>query len=139
MQMSTSSNQPFMFTSGLSLSQVRTDTKEIWGDKIAGAGVKLSTAIVLAQIGSAFFISAKVPPEVPLFFSRPWGIAQLASSLSVYWLVGWGILLWFIHLVLAISLFKKDKIMSRIIVWTGTLILFFTSLSLANVYVRVGV
>ena len=132
------SNKSFIFKPGLSLEQVRSGTIEIWNDRVAGMGIKLLTLIILAQIAGTFFVTAKTPAEIPLFFSRPWGTAQLAPRNALWWLMAGAITVWTIHIILAASMYKQDKIFGRIVVWTGVIILFFVILSLAVVYIRVG-
>jgi len=39
----------------------------------------LTFIFLLAQLGLILFFWRKLPPEVPLFYSRPWGKEQLAS------------------------------------------------------------
>jgi len=42
----------------------------------------------LTQLGLILFFWKKIPPEVPLFYSRPWGKEQLANPLFLFLLPG---------------------------------------------------
>lgn len=86
----------------------------------------------------ALFSFGRVPPEIPLQYSRPWGQDQLAPKSALWLLAGGGAVITLVHVALASLLFKKDQLSAHIIIWTGVLILFFLILSVFTIYLRVG-
>jgi hypothetical protein len=48
----------------------------------------LTFSFLVAQLGLILFFWKKLPPEVPLFYSRPWGKEQLASPWFLFLLPG---------------------------------------------------
>lgn len=63
-----------------------------FGQKTARSALFIALGLVLVMLGLFAGFYQKLPPEVPLFYSRPWGEAQLASP-------------WFLLVLPALSLF----------------------------------
>ncbi len=88
--------------------------KAVRRDKVTG--YSLNTASV-ANISSLLFLLlswTKLPPEVPLFYSRPWGEEQLVSPLFLWFLPGSSLIVIWINLFLA-SYFATDKLIVRML------------------------
>jgi len=49
---------------------------------------KATIAFLLVQISLILFFWSKLPPEVPLFYSRPWGKEQLVNPWFLFLLPG---------------------------------------------------
>lgn len=79
-----------------------------------------------------------VPPEIPIFYSRPWGNSQLAPAAAINWLAGGGIVSTVIHTLLAVKLHRNHNLISRIALWSGIYILIVIAISVFTVYSRVG-
>jgi hypothetical protein len=73
-----------------------------------------------ATAGAAlWFISAKhMPPQIPLFYSLPWGEEQLAGSVFLAIPMGLAIIVAGI-ISLSIRFFKPDNVLSSILLGTG--------------------
>lgn len=72
------------------------------------------------QIGVVFLFFSRLPPSLPLFYSRPWGALQLAKK-STLWLFPFLTTLFFIlNLVLAHFLFSTEKILSTVLAVAAT-------------------
>lgn len=63
-------------------------------------------SLILASLG-------KLPPQVPLFYSRPWGEAILASPLILWILPLICIVTFLVNLSLALFVFAQNKFLTR--------------------------
>lgn len=58
----------------------------------------------------------QIPPEVPLYFSRPWGESQLAPSESLILLPTLSVLIYLANFTLALLLARGDKLITEILI-----------------------
>lgn len=66
----------------------------------------------LIIVFSLLLIAAKwssLPPELPLFYSRPWGQEQLAKKFFIFILPLASLTIFFLNSILAKYLFKKNE------------------------------
>jgi hypothetical protein len=75
----------------------------------------------------------RLPPQLPLFYSRPWGENQLVEKnyfiilpLSVF-------ILSLFNLRLASTLFRREILISQILVWSTLLINLLVNITLYNI------
>jgi hypothetical protein len=74
---------------------------------------------LLLQIMLLALAQPHLPPEVPLFYSRPWGELQLASK-NTLWLLPFSTTLVFIlNLALASLVNRQERLLARILIGTG--------------------
>lgn len=108
-------------------------------DKLMRRGMWIIAGLVLVAGISVWWIGGRVPPQIPLFYSRPWGEGQLAGREIMWWLwgglAGAGVL----SAVLGAKMWQGQKTVARIIVWTAVLIEVLGLLAVWNVWWRVGV
>lgn len=62
----------------------------------------LPIALSFLTIGIILLNLSKLPPEIPLYYSKPWGEEQLAHPLSLF-ILPVGTLIWFIMTLFLIS------------------------------------
>lgn len=113
-------------------------SQKIWVTPILKKGVWVSVIFFGIIFFGALFSFGRVPPEIPLQYSRPWGQDQLAPKSALWLLIGGGAAVMLVHLTLASLLFKKDQLSAQVVIWTGVFILFFLILSVFTIYLRVG-
>ena len=70
----------------------------------------LSLLVSLAQILILFSIWRFLPPQVPLFYSRPWGNFQLVNPVYLILLPAISLGLLVINLFLGLSFLKKEPL-----------------------------
>lgn len=77
--------------------------------------------VIISFVYLAFRFSL-LPPEVPLWYTLPWGKSQLAPSIYL-WLIPISLSVIFIlDFFLAISIFKTEKFLINLLTWEGLLI-----------------
>lgn len=76
---------------------------------------------------------SNLPPEVPLFYSRPWGQEQLAQKLWLFFLPFICFLVTIINFRLASLFYKKEPFLAKIFVWTSFIIAFLVSINIIRI------
>lgn len=78
--------------------------------------------VLLILFGWKFF-----PPEIPLFYSQPWGQEQLASPLMLFILPGLGLIIFFVNFSISRLVPQGERLIKQIL---ATAFLAFNFLSL---------
>ena len=94
----------------------RSEAKE----KIAGDRFSYFTFIscllaVLAQVSLILVSWGKLPPQIPLFYSRPWGEAMLAPPILIWILPSLSLIFFIINFLIVITLTREEIFLSRIL------------------------
>lgn len=108
-----------MIKNRVNLASIREEIDGLAQDNVVKAGMRLGfgcLGLSLIVLGLAF---KKLPPEVPLWFSKPYGEEQLAPV--------WGLgLVPLVSLVIQLAsirgagrLLEEEKLMSQILAWLG--------------------
>lgn len=105
----------------------------LWQDKASSLGVKFSLVFLLLALGYLFITFHRWPPEVPLFYSRPWGEEQLANSDFLWLLPSGALLIAFLNISLAAFLIEEFPFLARILAWSTTLISFLASIAIFKI------
>jgi len=96
------------------LSKFRVQTEEsLKSDKISFFFFLFSVVSILLQSSLILTTSSSLPPLVPLFYSRPWGEAQLAPWTFLWILPGLSLAISLLNFSLAIFVFGKLRFLSR--------------------------
>ena len=66
----------------------------------------------------------KFPPQIPLFYSKPWGDGVLASPIALWILPLLALFYIILNFTIAIIIFKSEKFLARVIVFTSGLVSF---------------
>lgn len=115
-----------------------TELLTVWTNPLLKRAVQLSIVLLIVLSSETVFIYYNVPPQIPLWYSRPWGIEQLAPKSFLLFLAFCGITIALLHSVTASYFLKTDRLSAYLILWTGIVLLFLLLLSIATVYLRVG-
>lgn len=113
--------------------------KLIKEDVLVRRGIWAAAGLVLAILVSAWWIAGRVPPQIPLWYSRPWGEGQLAGRQALWWLAGGLGVTGILALIMGTAMWAGQKTVARIVVWTAVLIEALGFLAVWNVWWRVGV
>ncbi len=102
-------------------------------------GMFATLGLAAAIAVSVRLIEGRVPPEIPLLYSRPWGEGQLAGRQTLWWLAGGLGGVGIFSLILGAAMTVTQKTAGRIIIWAAVLIEALGLLALWNVWWRVGI
>ncbi|MDZ7586515.1 MAG: hypothetical protein U0946_02060 [Patescibacteria group bacterium] len=106
-------------------------------DKTAKIGLKivfLSLAFSFLWLGGWWH---KLPPEVPLLYSRAYGESRLISQWGLWLLPGSSLIINLISIRLAGSLIEKDKLLAQILIWLAVLTNMMTLVGLIKIVLLV--
>ena len=86
--------------------------------------LSILVAIVFIQLMMwGIFLNRQVlPPEVPLFYFRPWGVGQLAPSHQLWYIPALAGGFFIINVLLARYLFRRDKVLAQLLVFGASVI-----------------
>ncbi len=108
-------------------------------DLLIRRGMFVTLGLLLATAASVWWIEGRVPPEIPLWYSRPWGEGQLAGRQALWWLAGGVGVGGVFSLILGVRMAAGQKVAARIIVWTSVLVEALGLAAVWNVWRRVGI
>ena len=100
----------------------------VWQDELARRGFLVAAFFWLSGLSVLIFLSFRLPPQVPLFYSRPWGEEQLVSAGFIFLLPAIAFLMLFINF-LASNFLSQEKLILRVLAVSsalGTFLVFFT-------------
>src|SRR3989344_6758289 len=120
-----------------SLPQVKERSEVIWHDNVSGGALRVTLVLLALQVGLLLWWWRQLPPEVPLFYGRPWGAAQLAGATSLWLLplLAGGIAV--INGFLGGLLYSKDKLAARMLLVVTALSSALSSFSLVRILLLV--
>ena len=104
------------------LKLIRQEIDQLSADPTAKIGLRLG--FLSLGLGLLFLAIAwhRLPPEIPLLYSRPYGEDQLIGHFLIWLLPALGVLIEIIAVRSASSLIDKDSLLTHILVWSATLI-----------------
>jgi len=88
---------------------------------------QLAMVVWLVEVLLIIIVWTFLPPQVPLFYTRPWGEEQLVHPANLFILPGLGLLVFLINLFILSFVPKEEKLINQILI---SLILVFNFLSL---------
>lgn len=100
---------------------------------------KIKTAVRVSFILPLFsflilaFFWKKLPPQVPLFYTKPWGEEQLAKDFFLWLLPSLSLILTLINLRIASLLYKDQPFLSYLIVWGNVTICLLSAITLIRI------
>jgi len=102
-----------------------------WQEKINSKILRWNIIFIIVQIGFLFWKFNSLPPQVPLYYSLPWGGSQLAQASLLFIFPTISLILLLINHIFAISLIKTSLLLSRILL---AISLIFSFLSLVDIF-----
>ena len=97
------------------MSVIRTSWNGIRANRIIMLSQRTVLLLSLLSIILLVFVWQRLPPEVPLWYSRPWGESQLANSLWLF-LLPLGSVFWFmVSLLCSVYLTKNHLTFTQIL------------------------
>jgi len=95
--------------------------------------LRFSIFLFVGQIVLIIWFYNQLPPQIPLFYSRPWGESWLASSSSIIILPLFSIITLLTNYFLALYLYSKKILLSHLLVIFGFIISLFSTISVLKI------
>lgn len=108
---------------------------QFWQESINSRIFRWNIILIIFQFAYSWYKFNDLPPEIPLYYSRPWGAEQLANSSSIFLLPILSITVLIINNLFAVLLLRSNSLLSRLLVITS---LIFTSFSLFTIIKSIG-
>lgn len=119
------------------LPEVRERSEVIWNDGVSGGALRVLLVLLAFQVGLILWWWRQLPPEVPLYYGRPWGATQLAQTTALWLLpvstLGVGLLNGF----LGGLLYSRDKLAARMLLLVAALVSALSAFSLSRILLLV--
>lgn len=120
------------------LKDVRQEWDEVDADKTTKVVFLISAAIYLLTLGYFLYNRRLLPPELPIFYSKPWGQERLAASDAIWIPVLIGLVILVVNGILSLKMFAKEKFLQKTIAWanlTTTTLISITLLKIMRLFV----
>lgn len=76
---------------------------------------KLNVILLLGQILTIVFTWRRFPPELPLFYSLPWGKEQLTTPVGLFLLPLLSLSVFFLNLLLTFFITQQEKLIQKML------------------------
>ena len=96
--------------------------KKINADKIIRLATYISVAFLILHLLYIIIAFSYLPPFLPLFNQMPWGEERLGIKIEIFLPFIIGLSFFFLNLLLALRLYEKMPLVSRILSITSMLI-----------------
>ena len=83
---------------------------------------------LLILLGWRFF-----PPEIPFFYSRPWGQEQLANPLMLFMLPGLGLIIFFLNVFVARLISREEHLIKQVLAMSFLIFNFLSLVTLIQI------
>lgn len=115
------------------LTEEKGKIKLIREDRVTSLTIKLSLVFLLGSLILILLFWQRFPPQVPLFFSRPWGESQLGppGMLFLFPLLSLGLLI--TNFILIIRSIEEEKLLAQILASTGMIFIFLCLVALYQI------
>jgi hypothetical protein len=106
---------------------------KFWQITLHSRLLRLSLVLFIAQIVLIIWFYNQLPPEIPLFFSRPWGEQWLTSSSLIIILPLFSLVTLLLNYSLAIFYHQKKLLLSQLLVVFAFIISLFSTVSVLKI------
>ena len=106
-------------------------------DQVAGFAIRLSFLLIVVLTGVIVAFYWRLPPEIPLFYSRPWGMEQLAPSYFLVVVFAMLSMILVVNTILASFSFSRERVLSRMFAWITLLVSFLVTYSVLRIVLLV--
>lgn len=107
--------------------------KLLLADKMNRYGIVVSILVLLFGFILFAFKVWRLPPFVPIFYHRPWGMPQLGMPYHLLIVLGCSLGLLVVNVTIAQMLHRSIILLSRILIWVSVLISLLTTIAVVRV------
>ncbi len=104
-----------------------------WQEKNNFTIFRFNLCLIALQIIILFFKFNNLPPQIPFYFSLPWGESQLASSTNLIYLPIYSILITILNGFWAAMLVKNNQLFSKLLIVFSLVFSFFSLFSVFQI------
>ncbi|MCH7951757.1 hypothetical protein IH980_03405 [Patescibacteria group bacterium] len=115
----------------------RDSLHRLWQDRIGGRALRTALSLLVFLILLIGVVYWRLPPEIPLTYSRPWGVLQLVPSSFLFVVAVGSALLVMLNSILAALLFETEELLARILIWASALTVFLVDVTVLRVVLLV--
>ena len=115
--------------------QAKQELDTLLKDKATSLNIKITLILLGISWLILLFFWFKLPPQVPLLYSRPWGESQLVNKPLIALLPGITTFLSLVNLRLASLLFKNEKFLSQVLVWLNLTVAVLATTALVRILI----
>jgi hypothetical protein len=106
----------------------------VLGQKTVRLALFISLGLILVMVGLFLIVYNKLPPRVPLFYSRPWGEAQLVSPWLLLVLPALSFFISLLNFILS-GLFFDRPFLVQVLMWASVVFSFLSFFTLFRIIV----
>jgi hypothetical protein len=106
---------------------------KFWQEPFNYPILRLSFVLLVFQIVLILWFYKNLPPQIPLYFSRPWGASWLASTSSIFILPIFTLLTIILNYSLAFYYRPKKDFVAKILVIFTPIIALFSVIAVAQI------
>lgn len=88
---------------------------KFWQEKINKKVFRWNLIFIIIQLVLLFFKFNDLPVSVPLYYSLPWGEAQLAPASTLFLLPAFSLIVGLINSILAVSFSESNPLFSHLL------------------------
>ena len=103
---------------------MKDNLKELFSDNLIKICLFLSVVFMLVQTLLVIIFYYKFPPLIPFLNSRPWGEERLVPSGLILLIPAASLIVFFLNNFLASVFYRKNTLVSRILVFNCLLLIF---------------
>lgn len=105
----------------------------LWQEKTIRTATRISFAILFFALGFLLLTWKRLPPELPIFYSLPWGEEQLGNPAFLLILPIGSLLIGIVNFSLAVFSFERQPLAAKVLIWVTSSLTFLASLTLVKI------
>ncbi|MFA5025130.1 MAG: hypothetical protein WC503_01290 [Candidatus Shapirobacteria bacterium] len=106
---------------------------KFWQKTLNSRLLRLCVVLLIAQIVLIIWFYNQLPPEIPLYFSRPWGESWLAPSSMIFILPLLSLIVLLTNYFLAIFYHQRKLLLAQLLVIFAFIISLFSTVSVLKI------
>ncbi|HBP51617.1 MAG: hypothetical protein US68_C0003G0048 [Candidatus Shapirobacteria bacterium GW2011_GWE1_38_10] len=106
---------------------------KFWQTTLNSRLLRFTILLFISQIVLIIWFYNQLPPEIPLFFSRPWGESWLSPTSSIFILPLFSLITFLTNYFIALYFYQKKLILSQLLVIFTFIISLFSTVSLLKI------
>jgi len=106
---------------------------KIWLEHQRIKQIRFTILLIISQLTIIIFFFTKLPPQIPLFFSRPWGELQLTSPFYLLLLPFFSLIVLLINLLLASLLLEKNEFLANTLISGSPILTLFALIAVIRI------